>query len=204
VLSASACRGRVEELATPESLACGGKSIALPGGADSGFRQCADGAVERAQGVACSTAIGGPACTGSEPAQYLSCTSDADCSAHPHGRCLHLDGAFGPTHLESGCSCAFACAGDAECASDEACLCAGVDPSGPTHSSCVSATCRSGADCASGACGLYSYGDFCDVTLGLACRSANDACRSGADCAFGEDCVGADPWHCAPVVPCPI
>jgi hypothetical protein len=79
------------------------------------------------------------------------------------------------------CACSYQCATDADCQPGSACACAGVG--GQEKAFCIGADgCLSGADCASGECGLSVYDDGCGTNRRLACRSAADSCRADASC----------------------
>lgn len=135
----------------------------LASGEPSGFERCADGAVNRVVAVlSVGVTNNGEACHGDE--QERACEADADCTAGANGRCLRQDGGF-----YQSCRCLYACAGDADCASDKVCVPIEVTD-GAERSSCVPATCRTGADCASGACGLADYHDGCFRVSELRCR----------------------------------
>ena len=67
---------------------------------------------------------------------------------------------------------------------------------------CAPAGCATGADCASGECGVSEYFNGCEWDVELECRSSTDACRSEADCAtdggLHKTCVApmGSPWEC--------
>jgi hypothetical protein len=66
---------------------------------------------------------------------------------------------------------------------------------------CVPAECRTGADCASGECGLAAYPASQTQALRLVCRTPDDECRVDADCVdpqpLGNNCVaGARGFVC--------
>lgn len=104
------------------------------------------------------------------------CHTDADCNdatMGSNGRCVY--GRIGP-HCDYD-----TCFADADCASNEACLCDGSDGGGNT---CVPASCHVNADCTGGldcsptfgSCGLYSG------YVGYRCHTATDTCTTDADC----------------------
>ncbi len=112
------------------------------------------------------------------------CAEDADC-ADEQVCGIATEGPY--------CRCYDVCASDADCGVDRACLCAtqaisvnggsGSHPLGAVDQ-CLPATCRTGADCASGECGAAP--DVCGQggsVIGLYCRTAEDECRSNDDCA---------------------
>ncbi len=141
------------------------------------------------------------------------CQIDADCSARPYGRCeirYDLSGV-----RDAYCECDYACATDADCAPDEACLCADMawDAWGRMGASrCIPAACKSDADCGGEACVLSEWVSCRGDGLRLACRTPDDECESTAECrALEEDLVcvyvGADRlfadgggprWRCVP------
>jgi hypothetical protein len=68
---------------------------------------------------------------------------------------------------------------------------------------CAPAGCATGADCASGECGVSEYYNGCSWDVELECRSPTDVCRSEADCAtdgggLHKTCVApmGSPWEC--------
>ncbi|MDI3287210.1 ferritin-like domain-containing protein [Polyangium sp. 15x6] len=164
----------------------GGTPILLADGTDSGYIRCDDGTIHRAAAVACDPTIQAAACEGTE--MYKDCTSDADCTAKPHGKCIHHDGNFevpGPS-----CGCVYSCANDAECGADSVCVCQGVVENDVSWSRCSAiAKCATDADCASGECGITSFNDGCFQQIGLACRADTDTCRVDADCMAGSSCA---------------
>ncbi|MRG93124.1 ferritin-like domain-containing protein [Polyangium spumosum] len=164
----------------------GATPVLLADGSDSGYVKCDDGTIHREVAVACDTTIDAPACEGTEPSK--SCTTDADCTAKPHGKCIHQDPAF--ENPEPSCGCVYACANDAECGEDAVCVCPGVVNNGVAWSRCSAvAKCATDADCPSGECGITSFNDGCFQQIGLACRTADDACRVDADCMDGAACA---------------
>lgn len=138
-----------------------------------GYVKEADGTVHRASAVACDTAIEQPACRGDEG--HRSCTTDAECTAGTNGKCISGMGQIG-----SYCGCEYACASDADCKADQACVCKEQAKVG--HSTCAPASCRTDADCDSGRCGVSSHHNGCGTEVALACRSSADRCASDADC----------------------
>ena len=164
----------------------GGTPIVLADGTDSGYVRCEDGTIHRATAVTCDPTINAAACDGTEP--YKSCTTDAECTAKPHGKCIHQDPAF--ENPEPSCGCVYSCANDAECGEDAVCVCAGVVDNGVAWSRCsASAKCATDADCPSGECGITSFNDGCFQQVGLACRSSADTCRVDTDCMTGFACA---------------
>ncbi|MDI1476237.1 ferritin-like domain-containing protein [Polyangium sp. y55x31] len=164
----------------------GGTPILLADGSDSGYVRCDDGTIHRAAAVACDPTIEAAACDGTE--MYKDCTSDADCTAKPHGKCIHRDASFDIP--EPSCGCVYSCANDAECGADSVCVCQGVVQNDVAWSRCSAvAKCATDADCASGECGITSFHDGCFQQIGLACRTDADTCRVDADCMAGFSCA---------------
>ncbi len=164
----------------------GATPILFADGTNSGYVRCDDGTIHREAAVACDPTIGAAACEGTEPSK--SCTTDADCTAQPHGKCLHHDVSF--DNPEPSCGCAYSCANDADCGADAVCVCPGVVENGVAWPRCSSqAKCNTDADCPSGECGITSFNDGCFQQIGLACRSDVDTCRVDADCMAGFSCA---------------
>ena len=103
------------------------------------------------------------------------CSSDADCTALPHGYC-----SGGGADL---CGCKYGCTTDADCAEGSICMC------GTNIGTCVKAIdCQSDADCgADSLCASYE-GTLCGSIAGFACQSAADQCKSQTDCT-GSGCM---------------
>ncbi len=179
----------------PPPSPCAGATLVLTkDGFYTGFARCPDGTVHRLEQAPCETAIFGPICIGNEESKQ--CTTDADCTAGPHGRCIHED-AWGNLGVPA-CNCQYACANDAECGDGLACLCKDVVPHAE-HSACIPKACAESADCPSGECGLSSFYNGCYWEEGLTCRAQTDVCRLDGDCANGGECdaIGsAHLWAC--------
>lgn len=180
---------------TVTAAQCAG-AVPLPqaNGADSGFAQCPDGTIFRDHAAVCDTTVS--ACAGDEV--NVLCKSDAECTDYPNGKCAHFEGSdFGGE--TSYCGCAYPCTSDSDCQPGTACVCAGVVPSNQPWPTCSTAACRTGADCASGECGISSYEDGCGYDVEMACRAPDDACRVDGDCGEGYQCVtpyGSGEWTC--------
>lgn len=159
---------------------CQGETpVLLPDGTDSGYRKCADGTIHRANVVNCDPTIAATACQGTEV--FMACTTDAECNAAPHGKCLHYEPGFDSP--DPTCGCVYSCAQDADCGAGQVCVCNGVVNNGVAWSKCASiANCTTDADCPSGECGITSYNDGCFQQVGLACRDPGDMCRLDSDC----------------------
>jgi hypothetical protein len=163
----------------------GGQPVMLPNGKDSGYIRCADGTIHRAHKVACDTAIVAPACT--SDVTQKSCDTDADCKAHPNGKCSKF---FGEVPGGAYCDCIYSCSEDSDCENGNVCVCNGVVKSGLSYSACAeSSACHTDAECPSGECGITAFNDGCFPHVELACRADKDACRVDADCAPGHSCA---------------
>ncbi len=134
-------------------------------------------------GTACSSAIPQPQCADTG-ASLDSCTEDSDCTERPLGKCAQGFGMIGAY-----CGCEYACEVDADCRADEVCVCADELRGHSLHSMCVAAECRSGSECASGACDLSLYYSGCWHEMVLACRTELDECSDDADCEPGRTCA---------------
>ena len=164
--------------------------------AQAGVERCADRGLVRKEA---------PTCVLPEPTDGCElldgvdeCATDAECTARANGVCRSSHGVFS-TDGEPWCVCQYGCASDADCADDEACLCGrdsatfdtpGALRTGPI-SRCVPAECRTGADCASGECGVFEF----HGQVEFACRRPNDGCRSREDCTM---CSGRGFEVCVP------
>jgi hypothetical protein len=182
-----------------DTVCAGATPILDPMGKPTGFSNCPDGTIHRAQAIDCDPTIDAPACTGTE--NTVTCQSDADCTAAPHGRCVSVT-TIEDEGLKTNCGCYYSCVNDAECGAGKACVCAGVLPLETTWSFCATAACNDGAGCGSGECGLSWYYNGCQSDIELVCRNASDACRVEADCASDggqhKSCVvsAGGPWQC--------
>ena len=106
------------------------------------------------------------------------CDEDSDCTARPHGHC-----ALNPVIEGWPVSpfCIYGCVADSECESDQVCLCG--DPVG----TCVTARCRSDADCGGLACTTYNDSPGCNGTS-VSCQTAADTCATDAQCGSDQFC----------------
>jgi hypothetical protein len=126
----------------------------LVNGIDTGIDVCAGGEYRRREAVTCPTNF---------PDTNPCC-----------GMCP--DGMICSTGGEVACSCVTACTDDSQCGANELCMC------GQTAGTCVSAKCKTGADCAPGEeCKSW------DTTLGclyleFACTTPTDTCEGDIDC----------------------
>ncbi len=182
----------------PAGVCPGGEAIVESDGTESGYARCPDGTVHRYDAtIACSTAIDAPSCAGTETEQ--SCSSDADCTERPNGKCTSM------SYVDFGgdvtaCGCVYPCATDADCGAQQACVCDGVLEDDRGWSYCAPASCADGADCESNECGASSYNDGCGYSVGLGCRAPSDACRADSECTEDwQSCAlqyGTGPWLC--------
>ncbi|MCH9683582.1 MAG: hypothetical protein K0V04_19245 [Deltaproteobacteria bacterium] len=123
----------------------------------------------------------------------MGCTSDADCTAQPHGRCDDL--LSGPPG--GGCGCSYGCETDADCAAGQACGCDGEGVLGRPR--CMPQDCASSDDCADGLCVLAWQENSCDPGYQVACTTPDDTCTFDTDCNPFEGCYPtAGPWTCGP------
>lgn len=152
---------------------------------ESGFVNCADGFVHRAQAVTCVA----PATPGT--CQLLSnnkpqCATDVDCNERPYGSCSNSP--FGD------CECSYGCATDADCDPGKVCACAGVVGG---RAQCIPATCAASGECSDGLCGLSVDIDSCDRPHGrLGCYGAGQECRVDADCASKKMTYSNESFEC--------
>lgn len=143
-----------------------------------GVETCEQGGLRRVASVKCKNGLpraGGGQCKSTSDTRN-DCGSDADCTARPFGACW--------IYFPDQCVCDYGCETDDDCGAGFACLC--ESPVGR----CVEATCRTGADCASGTCRV-------DLTEGCAhpnllCATEADVCDGPKDChasGQGSTCV---------------
>ena len=199
-VAASSGAGGDGGLAPGDAVCAGATPIPATNGMPSGFAQCPDGTIHRNQAVACDPTIAAPVCNGHE--KMITCASDAECTAGPHGRCVSVE--IIDAALTTVCGCFYSCANDAECGAGKVCVCGGVVTTQGTWAVCAPATCVTGADCASGNCGISSYIDNCVIDVQVGCRSPTDVCHVDDDCATDggafKRCVltSTGSWACKP------
>jgi hypothetical protein len=172
---------------------CNAPQPILDAGTPSGFVRCRDGAINRTAAPGVAPIVHGESCRGDE--ENLLCSGEEDCTTAVSGnRCVHLD----PYLLEptddiapSSCRCRHACASDDECGAGFAC----VSPvhTGFENATCVTADCRTNADCASDECGLFVWETGCGPAARLTCRTAADTCRTYKTCG-GDSCHPGEGW----------
>lgn len=178
---------------TGQPSACeGGVSLLDAFGNPSGFEECPDGAIHRAEILSTSAENSAQRCAGTE--SYTSCTTDSECTEHPNGACIT---GVNEEANDTYCGCVYSCASDADCDSGQFCAPAGLGSPSITWSTCAPADCSSDADCASGECGLSVWNDGCFDNVNLLCRTEADGCRVDGDCASTEQCGVLDgAWDC--------
>jgi hypothetical protein len=176
----------------PETTAaamCANPKPLLRDSGDTGYIQCADGALNREFAVPCVKPVVAPACRGTEADR--SCDTHANCTDRPHGFCMSGSGMRGEY-----CGCVYPCLNDSECGAGQACMCPqlGENGSGPPAAECAPAECKVNADCPSGECGATVHFNGCHHDLSLHCREAGDACRSDAGCTADHqtDCAALE------------
>jgi hypothetical protein len=162
---------------TTTSALCVNPTPLLRDGQDTGYIQCADGALNRARADACIKPVNAPVCRGTEPDR--SCDTHANCTDRPHGFCMSGRGMRGEY-----CGCVYPCLNDSECGAGQACICPELreDGGGQPAAECAPAECKVNSDCPSGECGATVHFNGCHNELSLHCRDAGDACRSDAGC----------------------
>ncbi len=183
---------------------CGEQTPIVRKGKFSGFNQCEDGTIRRAEEVDCGPPPTGslPTCTGDEA--VVVCESDADCDQFPgqQGHCIRKEYIAGyPYEIETSCGCVYTCQTSADCGG-RFCHCpfsqSGVSSS-EAFPTCESASCDTDADCEYGECGFFSKTDPYSTSVGLACRTPDDACRYDSDChePYLNTCISwGSSWSC--------
>lgn len=113
------------------------------------------------------------------------CDEDSDCTEMAHGYCqFNHDWSSGESYTSG---CRYGCQSDDECGDGYLCDC------GSPVGTCVSATCRTGADCEPNqACARWEYSDGCGITTGYVCTTADRGCLTDSDCDVNnyEGCSG--------------
>lgn len=156
--------------------ACKDPKPILVNGQPTGLESCGMSAAKRTESTTCPEMMPrASACT----ATQMDCTTDADCTAAPHGYCAFSAAGF---MQPSVCGCRYGCTQDSECPQGQACLCG--EPTGQ----CVLADCATSADCGSGFDCVTAYGDCTGKQLH--CQQPADECGSADDCPNGYCGVG--------------
>lgn len=164
-------------------------------GNDTGYVECADGAINRVRQQPVSPPPAG-SCDGHGQGE---CTVDADCTAQPMGRC-HIT--FYPRGCKPDCGCFYPdCSSDDECPNGH--TCAPVELLHTEVARCVPGACVGPQDCESGECGFFAYDDACEKKGGVSCRTDADDCHASGECqdeyvesCFPRDEVLGEPWEC--------
>src|SRR5436190_4582897 len=129
------------------------------------------------------------------------CAKDADCATGQ---------VCGASTKGPYCECYTICSSDADCGADQACMCAlqgipfdrgGGEYVPSTIDQCLTASCRTGADCASGECGASrGHCGQGGAVVGFYCRTPADECRTNQDCPESYEMCAYDPelarWAC--------
>lgn len=195
LLALAACvsaPGNGDATSTTDPAGCADAQPLSFNGKPSGFVSCADGSMDRVSAETFDPTIPDDRCNGHE--REYSCRQDSDCSDHPHGACLdRYRDQYSDVKV---CSCAYACASDADCAAGYICM-PPVYRFYPAEdfAYCVPAGCSTGADCASGECGAGF-----DCSAVITCRDPADGCRVSADCGTDHFCDPAT-WTCFDIGP---
>ena len=168
-------------------VACEGAQPIVALGQDSGYVQCEGGWRHREEVVQCASALPRTDACGS-PDMGGDCTTDADCTAAPHGHCSLSD------DQAPGCFCQYGCVQDSDCAEGQICFCS--EPVGY----CATASCTSDADCGGDKlCSTYITLPGCGG-FAYACQTASDQCASDADCPADHQCTMENGARvCAPI-----
>jgi hypothetical protein len=165
----------------------------------SGFVSYGDGSVNRVAAVPVDPSQHDhtiESCQDNPPQWGGTCWTDADCGDPARARCVNQQNEFG-----SWCECITLCSRDSDCDEGKICIWPNARRSQYRWATCVRAGCVTGADCASGECGVAAKDYQSEHYIRLACRTPNDACRTHADCEESGDgnlCSpgGDDGWHC--------
>jgi hypothetical protein len=139
-----------------------------------GLITCHEGYKHRPTAVTCVGPAGAEQSTRPRATGAKACEVDPNvCAAFQYGYCA-ADPVVGPF-------CLSGCATDLDCGGASICLCSGTDSWG----TCVSATCRTDADCTPGyRCASYTSG----ARTSYACQTPFDSCHADQDCQPGQWC----------------
>jgi len=182
------------DTATPTSGCEDPTTLLDSSGEPTGYEQCADGAINRAEAISPTDVGSEPSCAGDE--DWKGCTADDECTDGTGGVCLHYES---PKDTGTSCGCAYTCASDDDCGSGAACLAVDTVDTNLNLRQCVPADCATDSDCDSGECGVSTYFDGCGYNTRLACREpAVDTCRTDADCeeTYQQCAMGPSGWEC--------
>ena len=168
----------------PEEMACGESTPMLIEDQPTGFSVCKNsGLRHRPEAKECPSYL--PRSKrevlkyiyyGRVSASSYQCTSDEECSVHPHGYCRYLEPPVGSY-------CAYGCRSDSDCPVNKLCLC------GKPIGECIPARCRSDGECQGNAlCGEYFLDSETCFDTGFACQTPEDEC-AGLMCKLEEG-----PW----------
>lgn len=175
---------------TPNGTQC---SDLVHGTVYTGLKQCDDGVVHRPNAAhVCPSMLPRTAAEAADRAPPNDepwsadneCESDANCTKAAHGHCEFSAGESLPIK-----ECIYGCVSDADCGSDEVCVC------GNPVGACVPATCRDDDDCSTGmkCAQWYDANITCGPSAVLTCQTPGDECATDTDCNADEDsfCSGA-------------
>jgi hypothetical protein len=151
-----------------------------------GFERCAEGWLHRARVEVCESSVPRPDPVMPTPNApplpgYTGCASDADCAALSYGFCAPFSAGLPPRIF---LTCQEGCVTDSDCAESQLCLC------GSPVGTCVTATCRSDAECGEGRCAASTVSGGCSFdSVRFDCQTPDDECASDADCGGNlKDC----------------
>ncbi len=163
---------------------CGQSTPILTGTTTTGIEECGGNGLRHrpSTDVQCNSVLPRPDVWPTEGTLSAACTSDADCTALPHGFCGY-DGGQAPMLV-----CTYGCLTDADCGANRLCECG--DPVGR----CIDADCKADSDCGEGHLCAYwgeTTGIGCPVTPHYVCQTDEDECAVDGDCSqdgFGMRC----------------
>lgn len=166
---------------TAPTVKCKDEAPVVVAGKDAGYASCTGQWQHRPSITTCPSELPRSGTTCSLVGQggfgpELDCTQDSDCADKPNGYCGDGGGDVW------GCYCNYGCVQDSDCGQDQICLC------GSPVGHCVSATCKSDADCGDGLCATYTSEPGCGGTA-FACQSPKDECTGDGDCPQGQQCT---------------
>jgi hypothetical protein len=160
--------------------------VMVPAGSSQNqFVRCANNMVHRPYKVDCQSSLPRPDMLKDVPDAGImnQCTSDADCTAKPHGYCDYPDYSFGPRPPYEVATCSYGCVRDEECGMNQICVC------GNPVGHCESASCSTDAECGAGlVCGTYTPNPGCPGEA-FACQTYVDQCAADTDCMPPSQCT---------------